>query len=94
MRNNYLDAKESFRMNLKRIRESRSLSQSQLGDLIGITRQAVSGLESGASWPSHQTVSKLASALKCEETDLFKDPNEDKRTTERLEKAKKILSQI
>lgn len=94
MRNNYLDAKESFMLNLKRLREAKSLSQSDLGELIGVSRQAVSGLENGTSWPSHHTVGKIAKALKCEETDLFKDPNEDKRNLERLEKAKKLLSQI
>lgn len=81
-------------LNLKRLREAKSLSQADLGDLIGVSRQAVSGLENGTSWPSHQTVTKISKALKCEETDLFKDPNEDKRTLDRLEKAKKLLSQI
>lgn len=94
MRHNNLDARKSFAMNLKRLRALRKLSQPELGERVGVTKQAISGLESGTRWPSHQTVIKLAESLKCEETDLFKDPEEDKRTNERIEKAKKLLNQI
>ena len=93
MRQNSLDAKDSFSMNLKKIREDRGLSQSDLAEMIDVRRQAIWGLENG-NWPAHQTVVKLAKALKCEETDLFRDPDEFKRITESLDKAKKLLNKL
>lgn len=90
-----MDPSEAFRMNLKKLRAEAKLSMAELGDKIGVTRQAISNLENtDAAWPSYKTISRLAKALRCEGTDFFKDPNEDKRTNERIEKAKKILNQI
>ena len=94
MSKEYMDAKTSFKMNLKRLRALRNLSQTDLAKALDLSKQALSNLENGDGWPSHQTVAKLAKALKCEETDLFKDPEEDKRTNDRIEKAKKLLNQI
>jgi transcriptional regulator with XRE-family HTH domain len=93
MRQDTLDARESFGMNLRKIRENRGLSQSELGKLIGVTRQAISGLEA-PGWPSHATVKKLAEALGCEETDLFRDPQEFSRSQANLEMAKKLLNKL
>lgn len=44
-------------------RRTRGLSQEQLGDLVGVTRQAVSKWESGQSMPDAQSLAALCRAL-------------------------------
>lgn len=68
-----LDAKEAFASNLKRIRKERKLTQVELFEKSGITQAGLSQLESGENWPDHKTVAALAKALKCKQTDLFKE---------------------
>ena len=50
------------------IRKSKGLTQEQLGDLVGVTRQAVSKWESGQAVPDALTVAKL-----CQELNLSAD---------------------
>src|SRR5262249_44208215 len=52
-------------------RQARSLSQKQLADLAGITRQAVSALESNQYSPATSVALQLARALRCRVEDLF-----------------------
>jgi len=53
----------SFGRRLKELRTAAGLSQGDLGDLVGLTRQAISFLELGEREPSWETVRLLASAL-------------------------------
>ena len=56
---------------LREKRQALALSQKQLADLAGITRQAVSALESGQYSPATSVALQLARALRCRVEDLF-----------------------
>ncbi|MBQ6076435.1 MAG: helix-turn-helix transcriptional regulator [Lachnospiraceae bacterium] len=60
--------------NIRKLRTEQGLSQEQLAEQIGVTRQTISSWERGASFPDLGMVEKLTSAL---ETDLphLLDPN-------------------
>lgn len=49
--------------NLKEYRKQKGYSQTQLGDRIGVTRQAISRWESGADTPSLERIASLARVL-------------------------------
>lgn len=56
---------------LKSLRTRRGLTQSELASLAGITRQAVSSIESNLYLPTTTVALRLASALNCRVEDLF-----------------------
>jgi len=56
---------------LREKRQAAALSQKQLADLAGITRQAVSALESDQYSPATSVALQLARALHCRVEDLF-----------------------
>ena len=56
---------------LREKRQAAALSQKQLADLAGITRQAVSALESDQYSPATSVALQLARALHCSVEDLF-----------------------
>lgn len=56
---------------LREKRQAMALSQKQLADLAGITRQAVSALESDQYSPATSVALQLARALNCRVEDLF-----------------------
>lgn len=56
---------------LREKRQALALSQKQLADLAGITRQAVSALESNQYSPATSVALQLARALRCRVEDLF-----------------------
>ena len=61
----------AFRENIKRLRESRGLTQSRLGDAIGVTGKAVSTWESGTRMPRMNAVDKLAAFFGIDKRDLL-----------------------
>ncbi len=60
-----------LRNNLKSIRTRLGMSQQDLANLAGVTRQTISGVESGQYAPSVATTLHLAKALGCQVEDLF-----------------------
>ena len=56
---------------LREKRQALALSQKQLADLAGITRQAISALESNQYSPATSVALQLARALRCRVEDLF-----------------------
>ena len=56
---------------LREKRQAQGLSQKQLADLAGITRQAVSALEADQYSPATSVALQLARALRCRVDDLF-----------------------
>ena len=60
-----------LRNNLKSIRTRLGMSQQDLANLAGVTRQTISGVESGQSAPSVAMTLRLAKALGCHVEDLF-----------------------
>ncbi|WP_341528004.1 substrate-binding domain-containing protein [Nostoc sp. UHCC 0302] len=57
--------------NLKSIRTRLGMSQQDLANLAGVTRQTISGVESGQYAPSVTITLRLAKALGCQVEDLF-----------------------
>ncbi|MBW4629165.1 MAG: helix-turn-helix domain-containing protein [Brasilonema octagenarum HA4186-MV1] len=57
--------------NLKSIRTRLGMSQQDLANLAGVTRQSISGVESGQYAPSVTICLRLAKALGCQVEDLF-----------------------
>src|SRR5215813_1999475 len=60
-----------FENHLRSTRQASGLSQKQLADLAGITRQAVSALESDQYSPATSVALQLARVLRCRVEDLF-----------------------
>ncbi|RCJ18348.1 XRE family transcriptional regulator [Nostoc sp. ATCC 43529] len=61
----------NLRNNLKSIRTRLGMSQQDLANLAGVTRQTISGVESGQYAPSVTITLRLAKALGCQVEDLF-----------------------
>jgi transcriptional regulator with XRE-family HTH domain len=57
--------------NLRNVRRSRNLSQSQLGSRIGVQQPRVAMIEGGAS-VTRETAERIAGALLCDVEDLIK----------------------
>lgn len=53
----------TFEKNLKRLRSQRNLKQEDLAEQLSVTRQTVSGWETGRRQPDLDTLKKLAAAL-------------------------------
>lgn len=70
--NNLNKRKESNSMKgLKKIREERGLTQTQLAEAIGVKQQAVSFFERGAREPNLKMLKKLSGYLGCKIDDLL-----------------------
>jgi putative transcriptional regulator len=57
-------------------REARELSQADLGDAVGVTRQTINSIERGRYDPSLELAFRLATFFDCRIEDLF-DPDLD-----------------
>jgi transcriptional regulator with XRE-family HTH domain len=60
-----------FAANVSRIRESRGLTQEQLGWAAGLHQTAIARIESGDRQPTLATIFKLANGLEVPPADLF-----------------------
>jgi transcriptional regulator with XRE-family HTH domain len=58
--------------NLKMIRTSKNITQSELADLIGVDKSFVSNIENGETNPTLSTISSLAKALGISTNELLK----------------------
>lgn len=63
--------KDRLALRIKTFRKRRSLTQDQLGELVGRSADAVSQLERGVSLPSFETLERLADALAVPLKDFF-----------------------
>ena len=57
-------------------REARELSQADLGDAVGVTRQTINSIERGRYDPSLELAFRLTTFFDCRIEDLF-DPDLD-----------------
>lgn len=64
-------AAERFQSRLKNLRVARRLSQGELAESVGLTRQAIYMIEAGRYLPNATTALRLAKALRCKVEDLF-----------------------
>lgn len=58
---------------IKEMREDKSLSRSDLADMLGITVGAISNYENGVSSPKEPILFKIMEVLKCDANYLFQD---------------------
>lgn len=59
-----------FGDNLKQIRKSKKISQEELAEKLGVSRQSVSKWETGENFPSMQNIMCLCDIFKCKINDL------------------------
>lgn len=82
--------KKLLGVRIKEIRKTRGLSQEQLSGKIDIDPKHLSRIESGRSFPSLDTLEKLANALQVEVKDFFEFAHKAKNTKE----LKEIISNL
>ena len=61
----------TLKNNLKRVRSERHLSQQQLADLIGVSRNTISSIETGQFTPTAKLALILCVALDIKFEDMF-----------------------
>lgn len=79
----------NFCNNLQKLRKNKNISQEQLAEELGVSRQAVSKWESGASYPEMDKLVLLCKIFNCNLDDLI---NKDMSQIEDLSSSKKILA--
>ena len=79
----------NFCNNLQKLRKNKNISQEQLAEELGVSRQAVSKWESGASYPEMDKLVLLCKTFNCNLDDLI---NKDMSQIEDLSSSKKILA--
>ncbi len=86
--------KKLLGVRIKEIRKTRGLSQEQLSGKIDIDPKHLSRIESGRSFPSLDTLEKLANALQVEVKDFFEFAHEAKNTRELKEIISNLLKEV
>lgn len=61
---------------IAKLRENRSLTQSQLAAQCGVSQQSISKIETGNGEPSYSLADKIARALGCTIDELYADEPE------------------
>ena len=62
-----------FSEKLPKLRKDNNLSQEQLADKLGVSRQAVSKWESGNSYPDMEKMLQMCKILNCHLEDIMDD---------------------
>ena len=86
--------KKLLGVRIKELRKTRGLSQEQLSEKIDIDPKHLSRIESGRSFPSLDTLEKLANALQVEIKDFFEFAHEAKNTRELKEMISNLLKEV
>ncbi len=86
--------KKLLGVRIKEIRKIRGLSQEQLSGKIDIDPKHLSRIESGRSFPSLDTLEKLANALQVEVKDFFEFAHEAKNTRELKAMISDLLKEV
>ena len=66
-----------FGENLKRVRKMRKISQEELADKLGVSRQSVSKWETGENYPSMTNIMCLCTIFKCNINELVHEDMTD-----------------
>lgn len=72
-----MNVDQKLGLTIKKIREEKNLSQSELGKISGIERTTIVKLEKGEHSPSLKTIYAIAKALEMKTYELIKDSNLD-----------------
>ncbi len=70
----FMDLREVFAANLRRLRHKTGLSQESLAYEAGVNRTYISKLEKGISHPGLEIIGKLAAVLGVEPAELLRLP--------------------
>lgn len=85
--------KELLGVRIKELRKTRRLSQEQLSEKIDIDPKHLSRIEVGKSFPSLDTLEKLANALQVDLKDFFEFAHEAKNAKELKETIRDLLNE-
>ncbi len=66
---------------IKERREELGITQTQLADMIGVTKGAIGNYETDANSPKASIMYKVFNALKCDANYLYQDENESSEST-------------
>ena len=66
-----IDIPKLFGENLRRLRKSRNLTQTQLAEMLDVTQKHLSVIETGSQFVSAPLIAKIVAALKVEPAELF-----------------------
>ena len=66
-----------FGDNLRNLRKSKKLSQEELSEKVGVSRQSISKWESGAAYPEMNNMLILCKIFNCRINDLLSEKIED-----------------
>ena len=66
-------SKPDVRVHVRRFRKTRDLTQQDLADRLGVTRQTILSIEKGKYRPSIELALLLAREFGCQVEDLFED---------------------
>nr|MBP3281810.1 helix-turn-helix transcriptional regulator [Treponema sp.] len=80
--------------NIRKLRESKSLTQQELANRCGITPLAVCKIEGGKVWPKDSSVESIAAALGVESQDLFVNKRIEDTLNEKIQILQKTLSEL
>ena len=69
--NNRAEPTDNVRNHLRRLRTARGLSQGELGERAGVTRQAICAIEADQYLPTTAVALRLAGALECRVEEMF-----------------------
>ncbi|MEQ1666471.1 MAG: helix-turn-helix transcriptional regulator [Bdellovibrionales bacterium] len=75
------NTRETFRLNLIRLRRAVGLTQAMLAEYIDVATGTYQAYEHGSATPKHETVDLIAKALKCEISDFYKEVQSDTKIT-------------
>lgn len=84
-----------FGLNLQKLRKEQGISQEQLAEKLGVTRQSVSKWESGASYPEMDKIVAICNMFHCDINILInKDITEERQRKDASSVVKEIFSGI
>ena len=84
-----------FGENLQKLRKEQGISQEQLAEKLGVTRQSVSKWESGASYPEMDKIVALCNMFHCDMDVLInKDITEEREKKDASSVVKEIFSGV
>ncbi len=86
--------KELLGVRIQELRKIRGLTQDQLSEKVGIDAKHISRIEVGRSFPSLDTLEKLANALKVELSSFFEFDDKAKDTRELKKVINELLSDV
>lgn len=85
---------EGYSKNIKFFRKKKGLTQQQLADKSGQTKQVISNLERGYSSPNNKQLLQIASALDCTTNDLLGDDGKNENYQSIMFKDKKAFDEL